>query len=81
MNFDILLNENAKNTSTMIPWKLYNHLINTKIIVKLIKNWPKLTKDFVACVVMAALHTATTIDKEILQKPPLTNDFFSCLEI
>ena len=30
---------------------------------------------------MAALHTASTIDKEISQKSPLTKVSFSCVEI
>ena len=39
-----------------------------------------MTKVFVYCVVTAALHTASTIDREVFKKPYLTNDSFSCVE-
>ena len=40
-----------------------------------------MTKVFVSCVVIAALHTASTIDKEVFEKPYLTNVSFSCVQV
>ena len=39
------------------------------------QNWQKSYS-----VGIAALHITTAIDKEFLEKPPLTNIFFSCVE-
>ena len=38
-----------------------------------------MTKVFISCVVIAALHTASTIDN--FEKPYLTNVSFSCVEV